>query len=286
VIEGALATSASYICVMDADLQHDEKIIPDMLRHLRSGQFDLIVGSRMVDQGSADALSPGRRWISLNASKVAQWIVRSEVKDLMSGFFMLRRKTIEDMAGTLSTIGFKILVDILATSPVRLRTKEIPYTFGQRLAGQSKLDTHVALDFVLLLTDKFIGQFIPARLVLFLAIGALGVIVHLVALNLLYQSIGTSFPYSQFCAAAIAMSFNYTLNNLITYRDMRLSGVRWLLGLLEFSLISSVGIVANVGIASVLFKQDVYWGLAALAGIAIGSIWNFAMTRIYVWRDI
>jgi dolichol-phosphate mannosyltransferase len=88
---------------------------------------------------------------------------------------------------------------------------------------------------------------------------------------------------AQSLGVATAMLFNFTLNNVLTYRDRRLVGKRWILGFLSFSLVCSVGAVANVGIGSVLHGQSTVWWLAGLAGAAVGSIWNYAATSWFTW---
>jgi dolichol-phosphate mannosyltransferase len=285
VVEGCLATNAPYIAVMDCDLQHDERILPVMFEALNSGSYDLVIGSRRVEGGRLGGMSTLRQRISRWSSDFARWVLKSDVQDLMSGFFMMRREIIDETAPKLTQIGFKILADILATSPRHLRIKEIPIQFRPRLAGQSKLDKQVAVEFVLLLLDKTIGRWIPTRLVAFMAVGSIGVIVHFAILTLLHRELNVGFDASQILAALTAITANYSVNNAFTYGDLRLRGARWILGWLSFSLISAIGAVGNVGVAHVLFNANIDWGLSALAGVVVGTVWNFAMTRIYVWGD-
>jgi dolichol-phosphate mannosyltransferase len=95
-----------------------------------------------------------------------------------------------------------------------------------------------------------------------------------------------SFSNAQATATVIAMVFNFWMNNLLTYRDRRLHGVKWFTGLLSFMLACGLGAVANVGIASYLFKTHTQWVMAALAGIAVGAVWNYAITQIYTWGQV
>ena len=80
------------------------------------------------------------------------------------------------------------------------------------------------------------------------------------------------------------MTSNFTLNNALTYRDMRLRGRLWVKGLVSFMLTCSFGAVANIGVASYLFKRQTFWALSALAGIVVGTVWNYAMTATYTWE--
>jgi dolichol-phosphate mannosyltransferase len=147
-IEGILASSGPYAAVIDADLQHDETQLPKMVALLRSGEAELVVGSRYIEGGSADSFNKQRAGASQLATEVARRVLNVEVADPMSGFFMIRRDRFEQLAPELSTLGFKILLDLVATAQGKLRTVEIPYTFGSRQHGESKLESMVALDFL------------------------------------------------------------------------------------------------------------------------------------------
>src|SRR3954447_4876362 len=128
-IEGILASSAPCAAVIDADLQHDESQLPKMLQLLETGHADLLVGSRYIAGGSAESFNKQRAGASALATEVAKRVLRVEISDPMSGFFMMRRDRFEELAPQLSTQGFKILLDIVATGRGKLRVKEIPYTF-------------------------------------------------------------------------------------------------------------------------------------------------------------
>lgn len=284
-IEGMLSSSAPFLAVMDADLQHDESLLPSMLARLRAGDADVVVGSRYLEGEDVPGWNAGRLRISRIATGLAHRMLRAEITDPMSGFFMLHRQAFAGAVRRLSGIGFKILLDLLASSPAPLRVVELPYRFRERHAGESKLDSRAVQDFVLLLIDKAIGRWLPARFVLFAMVGGLGVFVHLAVLALVFGALGRSFLVGQTCATLVAMTFNFALNNEFTYRDRRLRGLAWARGLLSFALACSVGVLANVGVANQLYREDVPWLLSALAGIAVGVVWNYAVTAVYTWRD-
>jgi dolichol-phosphate mannosyltransferase len=171
----------------------------------------------------------------------------------------------------------------MASAPRTLRIAEVPYRFGIRLAGESKLDSLVLWEFGMLLMDKTIGRYVPVRFVSFVAVGAVGVLVHMAVLTLALKGFHTSFAYAQGEATSVAMVFNFWLNNLMTYRDKRLRGWKWVGGLVAFTLACSIGAFANVGIATYLFTNKTQWVAAALAGVAVGAVWNYAMTQVYTW---
>jgi dolichol-phosphate mannosyltransferase len=202
----------------------------------------------------------------------------------MSGFFMIRREAFHDAVRKLSGVGFKILLDLFASSPRPLRFRELPYRFQPRLAGESKLDSHAAWDFLMLLLDKLVGHMIPVRFAAFALVGGLGVGLHLLVFFLLFKGITDNFAMSQSVAALVAMTNNFVLNNLLTYRDMRLRGWGWLRGWASFTLVCSLGLLANVGIASYLFVTKTFWLLSAFGGILVGAVWNYAVTAVFTWE--
>lgn len=284
VVEGIQSSSAPFIAVMDADLQHDESILPAMLRKLRDGNADLVVGSRYAEGGSLGEWSSDRVRLSRLGSTAAKFVTRVELTDPMSGFFMMSRPAFDGVVRKLSTQGFKILLDIVATGRGRLRVAELPFTFRTREHGDSKLDSAVALDYLSLLVDKTIGRFVPGRFVMFVAVGTLGVVVHVAVLGVGSEILGASFVVAQSVAAVAAMTFNFFLNNSLTYRDRRLRGWGLLGGLLSFYAVCSVGAIANVGIADFLFIENYSWWLAGMAGVLVGAVWNYAATSVFTWR--
>lgn len=283
-VEGMLASSAPYLAVMDADLQHDESVLPRMLDTLRTGDFDIVVGSRYAEGGGIGGWDKNRAKISRFATSLSRLIVKRDLSDPMSGFFALRREALEHTVHNLSNIGFKILFDILASASQPLRLREISYEFKNRHAGESKLDSQAVWGYLMLLGDKLFGHIVPVRFVAFTVVGGVGVLVHFSVLTVLFQALTLPFSISQAVATAVAMAGNFALNNALTYRDMRLKGWRWITGLVSFMLVCSLGAFANVGIASYLFVHDTIWVLAALAGIVVGAVWNYAVTAIYTWN--
>lgn len=283
-IEGMLASAAPFVAVMDGDLQHEETLLPRMLQALKSGDLDVVVGSRYVEGGSSAGLKGQRSAYSRLATRLSRLVIPPDLKDPMSGFFMLRRSVIDAVVHDLSGLGFKILLDIFASAPERLRFRELPYEFRDRLAGDSKLDNHALWDYGMLLLDKLVGRFVPVRFLSFIIVGGIGVFVHMLTLALALNLAGASFLWAQSIATLVAMTGNFALNNVITYRDMRLRGWGWLRGWFSFALACSVGAVANVGVAQYLFSQDAIWFLAGLAGVLVGAVWNFVITRAYTWN--
>ena len=291
-IEGMCATAAPVVAVMDADLQHDPALLPRMLAAIQAGTCDLAVASRFTPGASTEGWNqPDRERASAFANALTRKITGVDLTDPMSGYFMLRTETLRRDAHRLSGIGFKILFDILATVEKPLRVEEFPLRFAPRAEGQSKLDRTVVFEFLVGLYDKWLGRIVPTRYALFGTIGAAGVVVHMAVLSLFLALFGgrfedqlATFEAGQTLAALVAMTFNFALNNALTYADQRLRGGWPLLrGWLKFALTCSVGLLTNVGVATVLVRMGAHHYAAALAGILLGSVWNYALSSRFVW---
>ncbi len=284
-IEGMCATAAPFVALMDADHQHDPGLLPAMLAAVEGGDADVAVASRFMAGASAEGLAdPRRERKSLVANALARHLTGVQLTDPMSGFFLLRSDRLRMQANRLSGIGFKLLLDILAAAQEPLEIREFPLQLAERRSGESKLDRAIAFDFMVGLYERTFGRLVPTRYALFGTVGGLGVVVHMAVLALLYAVAGQRFVYAQTIAVLVAMSFNFWLNNWLTYRDMRLKGGRELLsGWLGFCATCAVGGFANVAVATLLVANAVHWMLAALAGIVIGSVWNYALSARFVW---
>ena len=283
-IEGVRCSIAPYVAAMDGDLQHDEGILPDMLDELRTGRADIVIGSRYVAGGGLGEWDKTRAGMSDVATRLSRLVLRTRVTDPMSGFFMLPRTVFERAAPRLSAIGFKILLDLIASLPEPPRISELPYVFRTRIAGESKLDAGVLFDFALLLIDKLVGAVIPVRFVMFAIIGALGLVGHMIVLSI-GLTVGLGFSMAQGIATACAIFGNFVLNNQITFRDRKLKGKRRLPGLIVFAIVCAVGAVANLNVAYLMF-QDAHqsWWAAGIIGAAMSLVWNYAVGSTLTWR--
>ena len=282
-IEGVLSSSAQIVVIMDGDLQHDEAILPQMIALLRQGGIDLVIGSRRSEDADA-GFSPKRATASQFATWLAQRALPFAVTDPMSGFFAIRRRPFDALAPRLTTDGFKLLLDILSTGGASLRTAEVHYTFRAREDGMSKFDLRSIFDFLGLLMHKMSGGVIPYRFLLFAAVGATGVVIHLGTLKLGLSLGRLTFPVAQAGATCSAMASNFFVNNLLTYRDMQLRGRAALVGLIKFAAVCSIGAFANIGLANWLYDLAEPWWLAGSAGVVVGSVFNYSMSSAFVWR--
>jgi dolichol-phosphate mannosyltransferase len=283
-IEGALAASANVIAVMDADMQHDERVLPEMLARLRAEGLDVVVGTRNADGGSMGEFSAGRRLLSRIGQRVSKAVYRCELSDPMSGFFLFRRSFFLEVVHRLHGGGFKILVDMLASSERPVRIAEVGYRFRGRLHGESKLDLNSGIELLFLIVSKLTGDVIPSRFAVFALVGALGLVTHLLCLSLLLRVLHWSFNEAQSLAAFVAMTENFFVNNLVTYRDRSLHGTRLMTGLISFWMACSFGAWANVSFARSLLQSGMPWVAAGAAGILLGSVWNYTVSSLFTWQ--
>jgi dolichol-phosphate mannosyltransferase len=284
VIEGVLSCSSPFVGVIDGDLQHDETRLPAMLGIVRAGGAEVVVASRFAEGGDAAGLAGAWRLrLSNLAIRAAQLMLRARLTDPMSGYFVVSRPLFEAVTPRLTGQGFKILLDLLLSSPSPLRVVEVGATFRARTEGESKLSPLVMLQFGALLIDKLLGGIVPVRFLSFALVGASGILVHLAVL-FAAGGAGADFGTAQTVATLVAMVANFQLNNLITYRDQRLRGGRLWRGLLGFMIVCGVGAAANIGIARALYyNNDLSRLPAAAIGAVIGVVWNYAMSSTLVW---
>jgi dolichol-phosphate mannosyltransferase len=181
--------------------------------------------------------------------------------------------------------GFKFLYELLALSRGRLRVAEIPLRFQPRITGESKLNLPVVWDLALSILHTLSFRIVPRRAVSFAIVGATGMLVHLIIYALTRRMFGFSFEQAQVCAVVTAASSNYLINNSLTFRNQQLRGTALMYGLIRFLIVTSLGMVANVGISSAFYRQVGQIPLLALlAGIAVDFVWKYAASSRFVWH--
>jgi dolichol-phosphate mannosyltransferase len=283
VIEGFLASSARFLAVIDGDLQHDERVLTTMLRKLRDEQLDIVIGTRNAEGGSMGGFGAERIRLSHWGRRLSRWVTRMEITDPMSGYFVVTRAFFQEVQYGLSGLGFKILLDLLATSPRPVRVGEVGYTCRSRREGVSKLNIVVGLEYLELLLDKKLGRWLPVTFLVFGLVGGLGVVVNLL-LTLLLMQTGQEFRPAQLAATSVVIALNYFLNNALTFRTYRLRGLRLFTGLLRFYLSCGLGLVLNLFVAESLVRSRVSLPAASLIGILFSSVWNYWVSSLFVWN--
>jgi len=280
-IEGMLSSSAPYLAVMDADLQHDEALLPKLLDAAKHDGAEVVVASRYMEGGSTGELAAERVRISRMASVLSSVLCKG-LTDPMSGFFVVRRSFLERVVRKLYGRGFKILLDMIAAARGQVQIAELPYRMRSRASGESKLGARVIAEFFMLILYHLTGRLLPARFFLFGAVGVTGVGVQLAVLWLAFHGSG-EFLYSQIVATWAAMTSNFFLNNIFTYGDQRLRGARIWRGLISFYAACGIGALINIALAEWLFLKAVPYWAAGLTGALVASLWNFFTTASFTW---
>jgi dolichol-phosphate mannosyltransferase len=284
-VEGMMASSTPYLAVMDADLQHDETLLPAMFHKLMQENLDIVIASRFAAGSSLGSFSSSRERLSRVGNRLSRAVSKADLSDPLSGFFVLRRELLEEVVHSLSCKGFKILLDIFASSERPLKYGEVAMRFRERHSGESKLNVLVMLEFIMLLADKTFGRFVPVRFILFVMVGLFGVLVHLSVLGVCYKLLHVSFRGAQTAAALVAIGVNFYFDNQFTYRDQRLKGVRFMKGLLLFYVACFVGAIINYSVAISIFRIGFWWPIAGALGAVVGSVWNYGVTSTFTWGE-
>jgi dolichol-phosphate mannosyltransferase len=256
-----------------------------MLARLKSDNLDLVIGSRNVEGGSMGRFAASRVRLSNLGRLISRRVISCELQDPMSGFFVADRRFINIAMPRISAIGFKILLDLIASSPRLVRLAEVPYEFQSRFRGESKLDTTVGFEYLTLVLHKLIGSILPVQFVIFGLVGLVGVFVHLAVLSAqLFQ--GVPFARAHAVATAVAILANFFLNNLVTHRDGRLRGWSLLPGLVVFFEVCALGALSNFALAKLLYSAGSPWQLAGIVGMAVSSVWNYSVSAALSWRRV
>lgn len=272
-LEGMLASQARYLLVVDIEAPRDQTPFAAMLEQIRAGGCDLVVASRYVERGSA------HHW----SKALLRRLTGADLADPISGTFLIRREAFAALAPMLTPDGASVLLDILLSARGRLRIAETA-------AGARSAKNYAALDAALALglaehgVARLTRGAVSVRFLMFCLVGLTGVGIHMGILFGVLRGTAAPFAAAQAAAAVGAMAWNFTLNNVFTYRDRKLSGLAFLGGLVRFQIICAIGAVSNVGVASYIYSGNHNWWLAGLAGVLMGAVWNYAVTSVFVWR--
>lgn len=283
-IEGMRAATAEHIAIMDADLQHDETALPAMLVKLRTENLDMVVGTRNSAGGSMGDFSPARVVLSRLGKALSYAVSHSGLSDPMSGFFIVRRGFFLEVMDRLDGRGFKLLLDMLASSARRVRLGEVGYRFRNRYHGESKLGPTVIAEYLLMIAKKLASKLLSMRPLTFAGVGTTGAILQLGLFYFLYRMCHGGLVSSQIVSILAAILANFALNNRYTFHDYTVQGAPASLSLLLYCNISCIGACLNILTSLALMRANVPWQLAGIAGIAVGAVWNYGMSVAVVWK--
>ena len=287
--EGCLCASGELVAVMDADGQHEPSYIIKAIKCIETSKVDIVVGSRFKKGSRIRGLSKSRE----RGSNFANYLARlslygfhSNLSDYMSGFFVFKRSLCIKYIEKIDVNGFKFFYELLAISKGKFKVSEIPILFKERLHGISKLDLAVVWDFFISLIHSFIRRIIPRRAVSFALVGSIGVLVQLFTIYFLMAISSLAFEQVLPLGVVVAASTNFIINNLFTFRNNKLIGKSFFFGLIKFLLVSSLPIIANIGITSLFYSQlSINTFISQIVGILVVFIWNYAASSKVVWNN-
>ena len=275
--EGLLDATGDVALVMDSDGQHEPASVQRAIDTLLLGDLDLVIGSRFHPEAEILGLSGRRERGSSWANASARFSLPrgyARLSDYMSGFFALRVESMLPLIRAVDVNGFKFLYELLAVSKGSLRTADVPLSFQPRSYGSSKLDLAIFWDFLISILHSLSLRLLPRRAISFALVGVSGVAVQLLVTQLLMLA-GLGFKQALPFAVVAAATSNYLINNALTFRFQRLTGLALLRGLVKFLLVASLPVLANVGLASAYYSlvdRNTLW--AQLAGILVVFVWN------------
>ena len=272
-IAAMLASGAPYVALLDPRAPWDQGLLAVLFQHVRKGA-DLAVAARPT------VIRGLRGSVRKTLAAATRFILSANVTDPASGSFAIQRAALENLTPSLSSLGYQVLLDLIATARGKLHIVEVPAPHSAAATQRSELK--LALELIALLLAKFSRDAVSMRFLLFCLVGLSGVGAHLASLYV--ALIALPFTSAQTVATICAIGWNFTLNNIVTYGDQRLTGWSYVTGMLRFMIVCGVGAVSNVGVASWIYAHDNLWWIAGLGGAAMGAVWNYAVSSVLVWR--
>jgi len=301
VMAGLGSARGQVLVVMDADLQHDEAVLPQMIELVRTNRADVVVGTRASEGGSYGSWGTGRRLVSWVATLIARMLLRVPTTDPMSGFFAMSRASFDELAPRINPQGFKILLEFIGRRRPGLRVAEVGFTFRNRLHGETKLSPSVIRSYLLAVVELRVGRQVKGQFVLYSLVGLSGVAINLMvfsitdAIGLGAIDLGFSRPlrWSLLLGIQASILSNFVLNNYFTFWERRFHRQRLLVGLGQFEVISAFGVVVHVSIFQ--FLESTGWGVGLLGattarlghdavGFMVALVSNYYLNVNYIWR--
>lgn len=285
VMDGFAASRGKYMVVMDADMQHDESVLPLFVSAFENGA-DIVVGSRKVSGGKVEDWSPLRKFISFGAGTLAKLMLPNMMSDPMSGYFAIRKNLYEELGPGIDPKGFKILLEFLVRAQGK-KLVEVGYTFRGRQFGESKLSTNVMLDYLSALYDLRFGKVISRRFMKYLVVGISGIVVNQFFVWVGKGPLRLTDSYALALGIETSIVSNFFLNNYWTFRRNKLRGFKKTIrGLATFNMICLGGAAINYAIAMFVtehFSLNLYTG--NMLGIVMATAWNYLVNSSITWTS-
>ena len=301
VLEGMESAVGNILGVMDADLQHDISVLPQMLEECSS--HDLVIGSRYTDSNTKNSLSFLRKILSKSGTFFARVLLGLKISDPLSGYFLVKRDVFKELSSDINAKGFKILLQIVGRNS-NLKIKEIPYSFSERKKGSTKLNEEVAIDFLSELFSLRFKKKVSSRFVRYSITGLSGVFINLFGQSISHIILGVepiSYASNEFSLPGISVAIGFSLsvinnfywNNRWTFRDKKLSGIYanvW--GLINYFIITCVGFLIQFSVWRFLIGvflnsfgySDKFTYLANLVGVLTATTWNYYVSKNFMWK--
>jgi dolichol-phosphate mannosyltransferase len=287
VLTGMRAARGRVLAVMDADGQHDESVLAEMVDRVLAGA-DVCVGSRAVDGGGFGEWSRRRRLASWAATETAQLLLETRSSDPMSGFFAVSRAHYEKVEGRVNPRGFKILLEFLSRGEPR--TAEVGYVFRNREAGETKLSGSVVLAYLLALIELRFGLIVSAQFIRYALVGSAGLVVNLLTF-LVMIGLGAGEPLAVVAGVQASIVCNFFGHNRFSFRPTTYRGIRALHGLAVYEFFSLYGLVVQATVFAVvrpwvsddLSNDLVAGGVANTVALAVASIANYLLHERFTW---
>lgn len=282
-VAGWDAARGRTLALMDGDGQHDPQLIARMLDDTAALGSEVVIASRYLESSvSVSGLGRVRHVGSRITTGISRLLLGLKVADPMSGCFLMTRAWYRQVRPQLTALGFKILIDVLASGRRRPLVSQVPTQLRERAGGRSKLDLRVVLELGAQLFEKATRGMVPARMALFFGVGVSGLGVHLATLSLATW-MGRPFWLAQLMAIWLAMSWNFALNNLLTFRDRRLHGVAALRGLLVFYAACLSGAILSEALGVAAARIGAPWFVAGIGGALLAGVWNYHLAKRAAW---
>ena len=282
VVEGFARARGTWVCVMDADLQHPPELIPQLFKHAQHTRSDIVIGSRLAPGGEASSLGIKRSIIShvfAYTTRVTFPRRLMKVTDPLSGYFLARRSGLN--LQQMRPDGFKILLEIMVSHP-HMKISEIPMHFGHRNAGESKASVKETIKFFRgLFRLRLAGN---ENFIKFLVVGASGLVVNSLALALFTEYGALHYLLSALLATQVSTLWNFGLTESWVFRK-RETNRPFAQRLLSFLAINNILLLLRGPLMSAMVSQlGIHYLIANLVSLFAMTLLRYFVSDQWIWN--